>query len=292
MMRSAAVFTIAGATILGTVATSLSDEPIGSQEDRQAMLKNLEETVRSINKRDIAANRALFTEDGDHINPFGVATKGPREMGAMMEQAFRDFPEWKARCKNLETRFLTPNVAIQIREWSDIDPPAKWKFPETTPEIVVFIKRAGRWRIIAARPMIGYNSDVQKDLQEIPDATGLSDPEFEKEVASWPEENPICEKAVVIDVFGNMHRGKQIAKYLDTLKKGRTDLQLKLNSARHITDDVAIVDYGFADTGDWTFLDGTTAKGTYRGLWFAVFAKHNGQWTLEASRAMFPFIEK
>jgi uncharacterized protein (TIGR02246 family) len=269
-----------------------SDEPIGTQEDRQAVLDNLEETVRSINKRDIAANRALFTEDGDHINPFGAVTKGPQEIGGMMEQAFRDFPDWKARCKNLETRFLTANVALQLREWSEVDATTKSKFPEKSPEIVVLIKRAGKWRIIAARPMIGFNAEVQKNLEEIPAAGGFSDQEFEKEVASWPKDLPICEKAVVIDVFGHIYRGDRIAKYHETLEKGRTVLQLKLNSARRIADDVAILDYRFADTGDWTFLDGTTAKGTYRGRWFAVLKKHDRKWTIEASQAMFPFIEK
>ena len=156
----------------------------------------------------------------------------------------------------------------------------------------MFIKRSGKWRIIAARPMAPFNPEVQKDLDKIPDAAGFSDPEFEKEVAGWPKTMPICEKAAVIDVFGNIHRGGQIAKYIETLEKGRTDLQLKLNSARRITDDVAIVDYGFADTGDWTFLDGRTAEGTYRGLWSAVYKKREGHWRLEASRAMFPFIPK
>ena len=270
----------------------MSDEPAATPEDRQALLENLEEAVRTVNNRDIPGNSALFAENGDHINPFGVASKGPKEIGAMMEQAFRDFPDWKSRGKNLETRLLTPNVAIQLREWSDIAPPKDSKFPEKSPEFVVLVKRAGKWRVIAARPLAPYNPAVQKDLEEIPTAAGFSDPEFEKEVASWPRKMPICKKAAVIDVFGNIHRGEQIAKYIETLEKGRKNLELKLNSARRITDDVAIVDYGFADTGEWTFLDGKTAKGTYRGLWSAVYKKHDGEWRIEVSRSMFPFILK
>lgn len=291
-MKTCMLTTIVGAMMLAAAAPLWSAEPAGTPEDRQALLENLEQTVRSINQRDIAANSALFTEDGDHINPFGVATKGPKQIGAMMEQAFRDFPDWKARCKNLETRLLTPEVALQFREWSEVDPPKDSKFSEKSPEFVVFIKRAGKWRIIAARPMEPYNPKVQKDLAEIPQAAGFSDPKFEKEVATWPRKMPVCEKAAVIDVFGNIYRGDKIAKYFEPLEKGRTNLEMKLNSARRITDDVAIVDYGFADTGDWTFLDGKTAKGTYRGLWSAVYKKRDGQWRLEASRAMFPFIPK
>jgi hypothetical protein len=57
VMKSAAVFTLAGTAFCASLMPLWSDEPIGTQEDRQAVLENLEETVRSINKRDIAANR-------------------------------------------------------------------------------------------------------------------------------------------------------------------------------------------------------------------------------------------
>lgn len=291
-VRSLMLFTIIGAMALITVTPLLASEPVLTPEDRQALLENLEETVRTGNNRDARANSALFTDDADHINPFGVACKGPKEIAAMMEQAFRDFPDWKPRCKNLETRLLTPNVALQFREWSDAASPKDARFAEKSPEFVVLVKRAGKWRMIAARPVAPYNPQAQKDLEEIPTAAGFSDPEFEKEVAGWPKKMPICEKAAVIDASGNIFRGEQISKYFETLEKGRTHLQMRLNSARCIADDVAIVDYGFADTGDWTFLDGKTAKGIYRGLWSAVFKKHDGQWTLEASRAMIPFILK
>ena len=141
-MRSLARFTALGVVVLFTAPPLLSAEPAATPpEDRQALLENLEETVRTINNQDSSGNSAVFTEDGDHITPFGVASKGPKEIGAMMEQAFRDFPRWRARCQDLETRLLTPTVALQFRQWSEVDPPSDSKFPEKSPEFVVLIKR-------------------------------------------------------------------------------------------------------------------------------------------------------
>jgi uncharacterized protein (TIGR02246 family) len=269
-----------------------SDEPEGTEQDRRALEEHFEATIESINTRDIAANRALFTEDGDHINPFGVVSKGPREVGDMIAQAFRDFPDWKCAGRIVETRFLAPDVAVQIREWHALTLPEGWIFPEKSPETVVFIKRDGQWKIIAARPMAPYNAAAQDIPDTIPSDGGFSDPEFEKEVADWPWPPAFADQAVLIDVRGIIHRGNQIADYVETLRKGRTDVQWKLNAARRITADLAITDHGFADTGEWAAPDGTTPEVTYRGRWFGVYRKQGDHWVIESAQAMFPFIRK
>lgn len=259
--------------------------------DRAALADLLEECVRSLNDEDLEANKRLFAEDGDHINPMGRAGRGPDAIATMLAEAFEEFSPWKSKCRILETQFLRPDVAIEIREWTTLEAPLGVNVVDPALELLVHVKRSGKWMILAARPLIPFRAEHQVMPAELPTAAGFSDPEFAEEVKEWSGSAPLAENVMVITARGKIHRGKaDVQAHLDRLQGGRTSLTAVLNSARRIGDDVAIADWGYEATGRWTAPDLAVMEGPVRGLWCAVYSRENGQWVLSAAREMIPYI--
>ncbi len=262
-----------------------------NQSDRVALTELLEATVRSLNEQNLDANKRLFTEDGDHINPMGRASRGQEEISAMMADAYRQYSAWKSRCRALETRFLKPDVAIEVREWTMVEPPKGLTFVDPSLELLVSVKRADQWRIFAARPMIPFRPERQVMPGEIPTAAGFSDPAFVEEVKNWEDRGELADDVIVIGSYGDVYRGRtEVQKYLDALQAGRKSLRPVVNSARRLGEDIAIVDWAFEADGKWTPPNRGVIEGTVRGLWCAVYSHKNGQWVLEAATSVIPYI--
>lgn len=278
--------------VFSAIAVAIVPMP-DEQADRAAITELLEATVRTINEQDLNGNKRLFAEDGDHINPMGAVSRGPEAVASMMAEAFKQFGPWKTSCRALMTRFLEPNVAIEIREWKMVKPPANFPVVGPTPELLVHIKHANKWKILAARPLIPFRADQQVLPSKMATAAGFSDPEFVEEVKGWQGEASIAENAVVISGLGNIYRGRaDVQEFYAKLREGRQSLVTEIRSARRIGENVAIVDIAFEAKGKWTPPNLPVLEGTVRGTSFAVYTKKDGKWVLQAGRSMIPFVPK
>jgi hypothetical protein len=186
---------------------------------------------------------------------------------------------------------LAPDVALQIKEWTMVEPPEGLKLIEPSLELAVHVKRAGTWKVFAARPSIPFRPENQQMPSELPTAAGFSDPSFAEELESVQNDIGVADDCVVISPYGNIYRGRaSVQEYLNSLSEGRESLNAVLNSARRVTDDIAIADWSYEATGKWDPPNRDVVEGTVRGMWSAVYRRQNGQWMLQGASAMIPYI--
>jgi uncharacterized protein (TIGR02246 family) len=101
---------------------------------------------------DAKAYAALFTENCDVVNVVGWWWKGRAELEQKLTRAFQSmFRDSKLNITFVETRFLSPTVAISHARWSmsGAKPPPGMPEPRLGIQTLVFTKQSGHWLISA-----------------------------------------------------------------------------------------------------------------------------------------------
>jgi len=107
------------------------------------------------NRHDGEAMAAMWTIDGDHIEPDGTVAKGRHEVGALLVKMHATvFKESKLALEITDVWFLTQDVALIDGDYTA----SGLKFPDGTPietreghVTAVLMKERGKWWIAASR---------------------------------------------------------------------------------------------------------------------------------------------
>ncbi len=126
--------------------------------DEEAIRGLASEFARAWNAGDPAAMAALWTEDGDFIQPAGRKTQGRSEIEKRLAEEYSYFYKGSHFSSTVDSvRFLKPDVAILDGAWETVGahtpkggplPPLKGLYT------LIVVKKAGRWHVASSRTMI------------------------------------------------------------------------------------------------------------------------------------------
>jgi uncharacterized protein (TIGR02246 family) len=140
------------------VATAWAEGPAARSGD--------EETIRQLytgydaawNKGDVAALTLAWADDADHVEPDGRAVKGRAAIEKEVAQRFAtDFKGTRSQQTITGIRFLTPEVAVVDASYEVTgvrDPQGQPAPPLKGRYVDIWAKRAGKWQIVADRPVV------------------------------------------------------------------------------------------------------------------------------------------
>ena len=138
----------------------LSISLFAANKEEDAFRKRVAEFQDAWNKRDAKAIAGFWAEDGDLINPMGIAAKGRMEVEKVvagdLENVIRD---GKSTFTITQIRFLKPDVVVcdMTHEISGAHDPHGSEMPSMKVLVTgVGIKKGGTWWWVAARPMIPF----------------------------------------------------------------------------------------------------------------------------------------
>jgi len=142
--------------ILVFAALAVLPSLAAAQGDEAAIRKVSADFLAAWNKDDAKAMAATFAPDADAINPSGRVAKGRAEI----EKLFTDehagpFKATTYTAANMSVRILAPTVATE--DWDAAidgmhDPSGK-ALPTFKHHVaLVFVKKAGGWLVVSARP--------------------------------------------------------------------------------------------------------------------------------------------
>jgi len=107
-------------------ANKENSKPKISPDKEAAVMKVVEAYIDTWNQKDAKAWTALFMEDADFTNRYGLHLKGRADIEKLHEELFRgilkDVRLNKPDASNTEMRFITPDVAVIDYRWETPGP--------------------------------------------------------------------------------------------------------------------------------------------------------------------------
>jgi len=156
-MKARILVLLAAGSLLTAAAIAYSLEASaqsqGSADDEQTIKQVITAVLEASNRHDAKASTALFTDDADFVNVFGMWWKGAAEIERARKARFETALKG-ATFKLLETRisFLRPDVAIAhvTSEITGLLGPDGQPMPAHSElSLRVLIKQDGKWRVRA-----------------------------------------------------------------------------------------------------------------------------------------------
>lgn len=124
-----------------------------SPEQDKTEIRNVETQQEAAwNRHDAKAYASLFAEDGDCVNVVGWWWKGRAEIEKKLTDAYAFvFRESALTIKDVDVRFLTPELAVAHVHWTMVGARTPKGIPEPQQGIQTQLlqKQAGRWLIAA-----------------------------------------------------------------------------------------------------------------------------------------------
>jgi uncharacterized protein (TIGR02246 family) len=117
--------------------------------DRAAIAKAAEAFVASFQKEDATALANFWVEDGDYVDPDGLALSGRKAIADDFAQMFKDIDGQTLRVEIHSIRFPAPDTAIEDGVTSVFT--ADGSLPIRMRYTNVMVKRDGQWRLASVR---------------------------------------------------------------------------------------------------------------------------------------------
>lgn len=137
--------------LLGAAEAAKKDQ---RREDDKAIDKVADEFLAAIHRKDAKAAAALFTPDGDWINPAGQLVRGREAIERELGEFFGEPGRGKLVTTRLQARFLAPTVAVVDGTSQSV--PAQSGPPAEHRHTVMLVKQDGRWQIAGIRAAVTF----------------------------------------------------------------------------------------------------------------------------------------
>jgi uncharacterized protein (TIGR02246 family) len=155
--------------------------PVLAQEDA-GTIKAVEETgkafVAAYNAKDAKALAALWTDNADYRDNTGLDYQGRDAIEKAYAAVFAEHPDWKLELRDLATRLVTTNVAIQDGIAEISPPPAGRPGPNGFTATFV-LHQDGKWLIASVRES---QADVASNYPQLQ--------AFEWMIGDWVSKTP------------------------------------------------------------------------------------------------------